>query len=234
MGGERRARKARLQGRDVRTFQQPRSAKSPTPAAYCGKIAACLTNGGTPPEIPRVSAKKEMDATLQAGIRDHAAAKYSTLQSGQSSAAPCVAQVSLADGILVLSGQRRVQTGVGELLFLPIFEGPIDLSRVVSPLRVWTTVPNVICAQVLAVLALRTSLFAGGYQDRLLAVAFNTNFDSRKRDNSSGVITIASTAIGQVSTAALASHLYRVFRELVRAAWTRQKATAFVPDARTG
>jgi hypothetical protein len=120
---------------------------------------------------------------------------------------------------------------MGDILFLPIFEGQIDLARVVSPLRVWVKVPNVTCAQALALLALRTSLFAEGYQDRLSAVVFNTTFRGQRSDNFSGVIAIRSTAIGQAKTPNLLACLYQVLRPLVNRAWTQRGATPFVPDA---
>ena len=142
-----------------------------------------------------------------------------------------MARIPLADGLLAFAGKKRVHAGVGDILFLPIFEGQIDLSRVVSPLRAWMSVPNVTCAQALALLALRTSLFAEGYYKRLTAVVYNTAFRGQRSDNYSGVIAIRSTAIGQARMPLLVAHLFRVLRVLVAKAWTRQGATPLVPDA---
>jgi hypothetical protein len=142
-----------------------------------------------------------------------------------------VAEIPLADGLLGFAGKKRVHAGLGDILFLPIFEGQIDLSRVVSPLRTWISLPNVTCAQALALLALRTSLFAEGYHDRLSAVVFNTAFRGQRSDNYSGVISIRSTAIGQAKMPNLVAHLYRVLRTLIGKAWNRRGATSFVPDA---
>lgn len=232
-----RARRSRLVDRDIKALRQVLDGwkrKNPKPETFCPLVRESLEQNKPLPETnpgPATKAFAGLDAALQAGIRHTAAAKYSTLQSGQTSEAPCVAQVPLAQGLLAFAGQKRVQSGFGQVLFLPIFEDQINLSRVVSPLRAWLATPNVTCAQVLALLALRTSLLSEGYQNRLTAVAFNTDFDSRKRSNCSGVIAIASTAIGQVKTAALAGHLYRVLQGLVRKAWNRRGATDFVPDA---
>lgn len=230
-----RARENRLKGRDTKAFQQVWTKRKPTPEDYCGRIRACIENGSPLPTDqtgPATKAFRGLDSALQAGIRHTAAAHYSTLQGGQTSESTCcVAEIPLADGLLGFAGKTRILTGVGDILFLPIFEGQIDLARVVSPLRVRISVPNVTCAQALALLALRSSLFAEGYQERLSAVAFNTAFRGQRSDNYSGVVAIASTAIGQVKAAALASHLCRVLRELVRAAWTRRGATDFVPNA---
>jgi len=233
-----RARPNRLAGRDVKALRQVLDGwnrKNPKPDAYCPLVRDRLEqNKPLPAEKPGPATKafKGLDAALQAGIRHTAAADYNTLQGGQASESTCcVAEVQLADGLLAFAGKKRVQAGLGDILFLPMFEGQIDLSRVVSPLHIWMRLSNVTCAQVLALLALRTSLFAEGYQDRLTAVVFTTAFHGQRSDNYSGVVGIASTAIGQVKTAALASHLYRVLRELVRAAWTGRGATAFVPDA---
>lgn len=230
-----RARQNRLEGRDTKAFRQVWTKKKPTPEDYCKRIRACIENGSPLPTDetgPATKAFRGLDAALQAGVRHTAAADYSTLQGGQASPSTCcMAQIPLADGLLGFAGKKRVQTGVGDILFLPIFEGQIDLSRVVSPLRAWISVPNVTCAQALALLALRTSLFAEGYHDRLSAVVFNTAFRGQRSDNYSGIISIRSTAIGQAKQPNLVAHLYRVLRTLIGNAWNRRGATALVPDA---
>lgn len=230
-----RARQNRLEGRDIKAFRQVWTKKKPTPEDYCKRIQACIENGSPLPADSKGKATKAfvgLDSAFQAGIRHTAAADYSTLQGGQTSESTCcVAEISLADGLLAFAGKKRVYGGVGDILFLPIFEGQIDLSRVVSPLRAWLRVPNVTCAQALALLALRTSLFAEGYQDRLSAVVFNTAFRGQRSDNYSGLISIGSTAIGHAKMPNLVAHLYRVLRALIGKAWNRRGATSFVPDA---
>jgi hypothetical protein len=235
-----RARRNRLADRDLKALRQVLrgwNRKNPKPETYCALVRDSLEkNKPLPAEKPGPATKafKGLDAALQAGIRHTAASDYSTLQGGQASESTCcVAQVPLADGLLAFAGKKRVQGGVGDVVFLPVYEGEIDLSRVVSPLRVWIDTPNVTCAKAFMLLALRSSLFAEGYHDRLTAVAFNTSFDSRKRDNHSGVIGIASTAIGRIRTGKLTSHLHRVFGALARGAWKRGRATSLVPDALT-
>lgn len=230
-----RARQNRLEGRDMKAFQQVWTKKKPTPEDYCKRIRACIENGSPLPTDetgPATKAFRGLDAALQAGIRHTAAAEYDTLQGGQASPSTCcMAKIPLADGLLAFAGKKRVHAGFGDILFLPIFEGQIDLSRVVSPLRAWISVPSVTCAQALALLALRTSLFAEGYQDRLSAVVFNTAFRGQRSDNYSGIIAIRSTAIGQAKSPALLARLYQVLSSLVKQAWTPRGATAFVTDA---
>jgi hypothetical protein len=228
-----RVRANRLEGRDTNAFRQVWTNKKPNPEEFCKHIRESIENGSSLPTDPKGRAKKALkglDAALQAGIRHTAASDYDTLQGG-SSVGVCVAEIPLADGLLGFAGKKRVHAGMGDILFLPIFEGQIDLARVVSPLRVRISVPNVTCAQALALLALRTSLFAEGYQDRLSAVVFNTDFRGRRSDNYSGIIAIRSTAIGQAKSANLLAHLYEVLRRLVNRAWTQRGATPFVPDA---
>ena len=75
-----------------------------------------------------------------------------------------------------MQGRKRTER-LGNILFLPVFEGQIDLSKVVSPLRAWLGLPNVTCSQALALLSLKSSLFSEGYEKRLSAVVFNTNLE---------------------------------------------------------
>jgi hypothetical protein len=230
-----RARAHRLKGRDLKAFRQVWNKKKPTPEDYCSLIRSRVENASPLPTDPKGKATKALvglDSALQAGIRHAAASEYGTLQGGQTSESTCcVAEIPLADGLLGFAGKKRVNAGVGNILFLPIFEGQIDLSRVVSPLRVWISVPNITCAQTLALLALQTSLFAEGYQARLSAVVFNTAFRGQRSDNYSGVIAIQSTAIGKTRMPNFVNCLYQALLTLVKRAWTRRGATLFVPDA---
>lgn len=168
------------------------------------------------------------DSAIQSGIRGVAAASYDTMQSGQSTAAECIAKIPLSQGLLARAGAMRTEA-VGDILFLPVFEGPIDLSKVVSPVRSWLASPNALCAQALMLLALKTSLFAEGYQDRLQSVVYNKRV--RQGDFAfSGQINIGATALGKIKSPLFAAHTHRVFRDLVRRAWTDKEAE-LVPDA---
>jgi len=223
-----RCRTKMIAGRDEAAFQQVWSQKNPKAGPFCSLLHYSLSTGVSFPNgeqkwTPAVKALSGLDAALQSGIRHTAASSYETLQSGQTSpSSVCVLKIPLSDGVLAFAGKKRIE-GIGDITFLPLFEGQIDLSKVVSPLRARLGLPNVLCAQVLISLALKTSLFAEGYQDRLKAVVFSTDFDSRNRDNYSGLITIASTGVGKMRSASLVYHMYRVFRELVRNAWNTQR-----------
>lgn len=231
---EGRCRKSRLEGKDEAAFRQTWTKKKPNPEEYCKSLRSSLSNGKSFHEeyhVPATKALTGVDAALQAGIRDISALKYETLQSGQTSESTCcVARVPLSDGILAFAGKKRTE-GVGNIVFLPIFDGRIDMSKVVSPLRAWIGVPNVLCAQALILLALKTSLFAEGYQDRLSAVVFNTSYDSRTNINYAGVITISSTAIGRMDSEDFIAHAYRILRILVSKAWNKGQSTKFTPHA---
>jgi hypothetical protein len=181
--------------------------------------------------VKAVRALAGVDAALQAGVRDTSASSYETLETGQTSEGTCcVADVPLAQGVLAFAGQARVET-VGDVVFLPIFEGKVDFAKIVSPLRAWLSSPHVLCAQALMLLSLKASLFAEGYQDRLTAVAFTTSLDSRKHANYSGLVAVSSTAIGRIRSPGFAAYLTVTYRELVRAAWRRGRATPFMTDA---
>lgn len=175
------------------------------------------------------------DSALKDGVRATAASTYKGLETGfgKESKIPC------ADAVLALSGQKRSETVAG-IYFLPIFEGIVDFSKVVSPLRAWSGVPNILCAQVLTLLALKTSLFAEGYAEQLSAVVYNTNLDGRKFYNYSGVIGLKSTALEQCHSKAsdpqkfgrFISHFYSTYRNLISRAWDRSgSATGEVEDA---
>lgn len=169
------------------------------------------------------------DSALKDGIRDHAARRYSGLATGEGESS----KVAFADALLAFAGQERTQSSMSGLMFLPVFEGIVDYSRVVSPLRAWTNVSNVLCGQAIALLALKNALFAEGYGDQLSAVVFNTNLDGRKNTNYSGLIAIDSTAIGRKRELkpSFYGHCYRTFRSLVGRAWQSGKATGETEDA---
>jgi hypothetical protein len=208
--------------------------KSPAPQEFGGWLEALLKSGQPIPDDPAVKAVRTLvglDAALQAGIRDTAARTYDTLQTGQTSEGTCcVAAVPLSQGVLAFAGKARTET-LGDVVFLPVFEGTVDFGKVVSPLRAWLSKPNVLFAQALVLLTLKASLFAEGFQNRLTAVVFTTNFDPRTHANYSGLVTIASTAVGRIQSPALAGHLASNYRDLVRLAWDRGKVSRFMVDA---
>jgi hypothetical protein len=188
---------------------------------------ADLRNVSTPLENP--------DSALKDGVRGTAALTYKGLETGYGKES----KVSYADALLAYAGQKRTET-IASIFFLPVFEGVVDFTKVVSPLRAWVGIPNVLCVQVLTLLALKTSLFAEGYADRLSAVVYNTDLDPRKFYNYSGIITLRSTALGGFPAfdaskfSRFVGHFYRTFRSLVSRAWDRSgKSTGEVEDALT-
>ena len=234
-----RCRVTRIAGKDQRVYRVVRGEKkNPTPDSFCRQLFEATTTGlpVSKEQELTVPATKELtglDAILQAGIRNVSAARYDSMQTGQTSESTCcVLRIPLSDGVLAFAGKKRVEP-VGNVVFLPIFEGRVDLAKIVSPLRVWFgRVPNVSCAQAIALLALKVSLYSEGYEDRLTGVAFNTQFDARDRDNCSGLVTIESTAVGRMTTVGLVDSAYRLLRQIVSKAWDRKgSATEFVADA---
>ncbi|MBF6571208.1 MAG: hypothetical protein IVW54_20280 [Candidatus Binataceae bacterium] len=231
--GHRRAH--RLLGKDKLAFAAIWKKKKPSKDEYCQELSQAL-EGGAPVKNDQAFnelALGRLDRSLQAGIRGIAAADYGTLKSAQTSKKACIAEVPLSQAMLASVGRKRVLR-LGEITFLPIFEGLIDLSKVVNPLRLSLTIPNVLCAQALAILALITSLFAEGYQGRLSSVAFETNFRGQRSDNYSGIVSIRSTAVGAAS-ADFIDRLYDTFRTLVQSGWKRRgreyEATELATDA---
>ena len=223
-------------GRDRRAFASVWDKKTPSADDYCKGLHRLVFCGHSF-DSDRQVVLNGLDSSLQAGIRGVAASRYETLQTSQTSNPVCIAKIPLSQAILAYAGKRRVER-FGEITFLPIFEGPIDLSKVVSPLRLWFTepyIPNVLCAQVLVLLALRSSLFAEGYQDSLSQVAFDTNLYGQRSDNYSGIVSVGSTAIGRLKRDEFVGRVYRAFRDLVRSAWKRRgrefEATELTPDA---
>ncbi len=230
----------RTMGRDkaaldlVRKNIDPKMKGSVSTSTYCEALAESLQSGedlgGQDDSLHRANkAFARFDSAIQSGIRGVAASSYHTMESGQSTAKECIAQLRLSHGLLAFAGKVRTEA-VGDIVFLPIFEGQIDLSKVVSPVRAWVAVPNLLCAEALMLLALKTSLFAEGYQDRLSAVVYNRQV--RRGDFAySGNIAIASTAIGKIKSSDFAAVLHGVFRRAVRKAWQNKKATEFTPHA---
>jgi hypothetical protein len=226
----------RLLGKDKLAFAAIWKRKKPDKDEYCHNLSHAL-EGGWPvkndPAFNELSLGR-LDRSLQAGVRGVAAGDYETLKSAQTSKKACIAEVSLSQAILANAGRKRVLR-LGDITFLAIFEGLIDLSKVVNPLRLSLTVPNVLCAQALAILALISSLFAEGYRTRLSSVAFETNFRGQRSDNYSGIVSIKSTAMRPERSADFIDRLYHAFRTLVQSGWKRRgreyEATELTTDA---
>jgi hypothetical protein len=234
---EGRARPARLQMRGERAYRvlrsgsiKPKPSRNVSENEYYEKLRAMLTS-----TVPNEHFSESLhlangpfsglDSAIQSGIRGTAAASYHTLQSGQSSDKVCIAQIPLHQGFLAFCGSKRTQS-IGDIVFLPIFEGVIDLSKVISPTAAWVASPNPLCAQALMLLTLKTSLFAEGFQDRLTAVVYNKRVQ-RGDFAYSGVIAIDSTAISskKMKSAILASDAYYALQRLMRDGWKNGKAT---------
>lgn len=227
-------RRSHLDGRDVSVFKQVWGKKRPDAEKYCcNYLQPYLFKRQIISESYSIEGEKRYDATLQTGIRGISAHSYETLQTGQTSKPECKADIPLGQGMLAYAGKKRTES-LGNILFLPVFDGRIDLSKVVSPLRAWIGLPNVICSQALALLSLKSSLFSEGYENRLSAVVFNTNLGSQRSDNYSGLISIKSTAIDKIETADFVDRVYRIFRTLVGQGWIKKgrdyKATEFTSD----
>ena len=216
----------RLVGRCEKAFRLVWKNKKPAPEVYCRDLENWLRDGSPPLDSHTVEGKGEWDAVLQDGIRGIAAQSYITLQSGQTSKKECKATIPLADAMLAAAGRKRTD-GFGSITFLPVFEGRVDFSKVVSPLRVRIGLPNVLCFQALALLALRTSLFAEGYykdaSGRVLlkAVVFDTDLGGQRSDNYSGVVSISSTAIGKIDSDRFVEELHGRPAGVVNKAWRR-------------
>jgi hypothetical protein len=211
--------------------------KRPAPAAYCQALREHLYERNPIANKDYVKTKgafSKFDPILQAGIRGISAYTYETLQTGETSTPVCIATIPLYHGLLAFAGKKRTAT-IGNIVFLPVFEGRVDFSKVISPLRVWLNLPNVICSQALAILALKTSLHSEGYQKQLSAVVFKTNLGSQRSDNYSGMISIKSTAIAKLESSNVVSRLYSILKSLVIMGWKRVgrefKSTEFSSDA---
>ena len=217
-----------LEGRDVGTFKQVWDKKNPDAEEYCKKLRLSIFEKQFISLEDELSVKAKggfvgLDAVLQAGIRGIAACSYKTIQTGAASEVDCQATMSLSHGLFAYAGKKRTES-IGKIMFLPVFEGRIDFSKVVAPLHFWIGPPNVICAQALMLLGLKTSLFFEGYQDRLSAVVYNTDFDPRKNFNYSGIVAIQSTALEKGNLSAeVIEQIYRVFKGVIERAWRKDR-----------
>lgn len=224
--------RTRMKGRAEDTYKQIKGGKGKKgerrAKEYCNNLWISLFEKRTIAAEDEIFVKAErefvgLDAILQTGIRGVAAHSYETLQAGQTTKSECKAIIPLSQGMLAYSGKKRTEN-LANVMFLPVFEGRIDFSKVVAPLRFRIGHPNVICAQALMLLGLKTSLFAEGYQDRLSAVVYNTNFDSRKNFNCSGIVAIQSTALEKGNLSAeVIDQIYRVFKRIVECAWRKDR-----------
>jgi len=232
--GKRRMNSIQNKDRDaLRQILQQFGRKTPKPDEYLPGLRGSILNDEPFDDEHSFLAEKAFvgfDSVLKTGVRGISASSYETLQTGQTSKRECKAEIPLNEGLLAYTGKKRSEN-LADIMFLPIFEGKIDLSKVVSPLRAWIGIPNALCAQALMLLALKSSLFAEGYQDRLSAVVYNTNLDSRTNYNYSGVVNVSSTAIGKIRSPKFVYHIYKVFRNLVRNAWDRGKTNALTQHA---
>jgi hypothetical protein len=220
-----RARVDKLRDRDIRAFAAVRTNKSPNREAFCSKLREALLSGTRIPRaedpeerVPTDDRSRALDPVLQSGIRDQQAGEYESMNS---TASTYTARIPLSDAVIAYAGRKRTESA-GDMHFLPIFEGPIDLGKIVSPLRA-SSVPNPFCAQVLMLLSLKTALWAEGYSERLSAVAYSKQ--KRQNFNYSGVIRIDSTAIGQIDDGVFCGLLHQVFRRMLNASWKNGKAT---------
>lgn len=181
------------------------------------------------------------DSTLKDGVRDHAALRYVGLATGEGRKS----KIGFVDALLAFASQERIQKvrkynrkAKEEICFIPVFEGLVDFSKVISPLRITERPINALWAQGLVLLSLQTSLFAEGFADKLSAVVFNTDFDSQSNYNFSGLISIRSTAIGRrdnngqfILPKKCVSHLHHVFLCLVRSVTSINAKPYFTEDA---
>lgn len=164
-----------------------------------------------------------LDPTLQWGIRGVSASTYETLQSSQTSNSKCMVKIPLSVAILASAGKKRAEAA-GDIIFLPVFNGRIDFSKIVSPLRFNIATPNITCAQALVLITLRTTLFSEGYYKNLSSVVYKTEFPGNHSDNYSGLINIVSTVLGKQSSRTFEEFLqgvYAVFKPLVEQGWKR-------------
>lgn len=228
---EARVREHRLKDTQVVAEILKKKALSKNDYEWIENLKTALLDGQDYPSTPTRNVSYPLDnpdSALKDGIRDDASTEYKGLESGFGKKS----KVAFPDALLAFAGQERTESIAG-VYFLPVFEGKVDFSKVVSPLRAWVGIPNVICAQALTLLALKSSLFAEGYAKNLSAVAYNTNLDGRKFYNYSGIIRIESTALAENPNLKdkFVGNFYRTFRGLVGRAWSKGKATKEVEDA---
>jgi len=217
-------------GRDIRALSEViGDRKKPIAAQFCDTLRSALTSGQrvATSEDPKEEVPPELDPVLQSGIRGVSAAEYDSMNSSSNSR--CKARVPLSEALLANAGRSRTE-GIGEIKFLPVFEGSVDLGKLVSPLRAWLSVPNPLCAQVLVLLSLKTALWSEGYNRELSAVAYSKR-TAKTSFNYSGIIRIDSTAIGRINDGEFCATIHRVFRGLVQRGWKNKKATAYALHA---
>jgi hypothetical protein len=221
-----RARKRRVSGRDVASFLAVWGPQNQA-SEFCERLRQSLISGCKIPseKDPEKEIPSDLDPVLQSGIRGVSAADYDSMNS--SSNPRCKAKARLSEALVAYAGRVRTE-GVGEITFLPIFEGEIDLGKIVSPLRAWLSVPSPLCAQVLMLLSLKTALWSEGYEKRLTGVAYSKK-TQKTSFNYSGVIRIDSTTIGQIDDGEFCGLLYRIFRRMLSASWKNKKATSMAP-----
>jgi hypothetical protein len=229
-----RSRRERVRGRDIAAFKAVHNKKTPTGDEFCERLRQAIIAGARIPRtedpeqgVPTDSQGRVLDPALQSGIRGLSAAEYDSMNS--TSKFQCKATIPLSDALIAYAGLRRTE-GIGEIQFLPIFEGEIDLGKIVSPLHAWLAVPNPLCAQVLMLLSLKTALWSEGYEKRLSGVVYSKK-TQRTSFNYSGIIRIDSTAVGQIDDAEFCGLLHRVFRRMLRISWKNKKATLMAPHA---
>lgn len=226
-----RSRGQRLEGRDVSAFKAVCTKKTTNPEKFCGMLRKAIVSGGRIPrdkdleELAPTENGRALDPVLQSGIRGLSAAEYESMNSTSKSA--CKAKIWLSEAVLAYAGLRRTEA-LGDIQFLPIFEGRIDLGKIVSPLRAWLSVPNPLCAQALMLLSLKTALWSEGYAERLSAVAYAKK-TQKTSFNYSGLIRIDSTAIGRIDDGHFCERLHRVFRHMTATSWKKDKATSIAP-----
>jgi hypothetical protein len=222
-----RVRGERTYGRDLAAFSAVRSLKKPLASEFCASMKDALISGNRIPSVkdPKQEVPPDLDPVLQSGIRGVSAAEYDSMNS--SSNPRCKATVPLSEALVAYSGRVRTET-IGEITFLPIFEGQIDLGKIVSPLRAWLSVPNPLCAQVLILLSLKTAVWSEGYEKRFSGVTYSKK-TQKTSFNYSGIIRIDSTAIGKIDDGVFCGLLYRVFRQMLSKSWKTKKATPMAP-----
>jgi hypothetical protein len=220
-----------VRDRDTNALKVVRpSGKTTDGDEFCKKLRAAIISGSRIPrtedpdqKVPTDDRNFSLDPVLQAGIRDLQAAEYDSMNSTE---AKYTARIPLSDAVIAYAGLKRTESA-SDMQFLPIFEGQIDLGKIVAPIRSSLSVPNPLCAQVLMLLSLKTALWSEGYSQRLSAVAYSKK--KRQNFNYSGIIRIASTAIGQIDDGVFCGLLYRVFRRMLNASWKNKKATPMAP-----
>jgi hypothetical protein len=128
------------------------TAKTSDREHFCTKLRNAIVSGIRIPrtedpdeKVPTDHRNFALDPVLQSGIRGLQAAEYESMNSSESK---YTATIPLSDAVIAYAGLKRTE-GSGDMQFLPIFEGQIDLGKIVSPIRASLSIPNPLCAQVL-------------------------------------------------------------------------------------